>query len=166
MALMFKVTQSRLPNKEGQYPYNPQALYTGNVSTTQLAREVAAYSSLTAGDVMNTLENLVRVMTTHLQASEIVTLDGFGSFRLGFKSRGKGKLTAGEVTASQSAIRVLFRPASTRNNDGTVATRSLVSGVRCVLQPVSVVETDDPQAGQGGSQPGGGTESGGGETLG
>lgn len=166
MALMFKVTQSRLPNKEGQYPYNPQALYTGNVSTAQLAREVAAYSSLTAGDVMNTLENLVRVMTTHLQASEIVTLDGFGSFRLGFKSRGKGKLTAGEVTASQSAIRVLFRPASTRNNDGTVATRSLVSGVKCVLQPVSVVETDDPQAGQGGSQPGGGTESGGGEALG
>ena len=166
MALLFKPFQSVLENKEGARLFYPRTVVIGNVDTDTLAQEIAEYSSLTKGDVKNTIDNLITVMTRHLQASESVTLDGLGTFRLTMRSPGKGAASAQEVTASQASIHVCFAPAARRNPDGTVSTRSLVSGVRCVLQPVSVVETDDPQAGQGGSQPGGGTESGGGETLG
>lgn len=153
MALIYKTIQSVLPTEEGQRLFHPRAVYTGNVDTDQLAREVAAYSSLTTGDVKNTIDNLVTVMTTHLQASEVVVLDGLGSFRLAMRSRGKGAATADEVTPTQAALRVHFTPSSKRNQDGTVATRSLLTGVRCV--PWKGGNT--PSAG-GGQTPGGGSE--------
>ena len=153
MALMYKTVQSRLATQDGQRLYHPRAVYVGNVDIDQLAREVAAYSSLTPGDVKNTIDNLVTVMTTHLQSSETVTLDGLGTFRLAFSSRGNGAATADEVSAGQSALVVRFQPSSTRNTDGTVATRSLVTGVKCVQQSqtASADSSDDSNSGSDGS---------------
>ena len=62
----------------------------GHVSTDQIAREISEYSSLSKGDTKNVIDNLVRVLTTHLQSSESVTLDGFGTFRMAMKTNGKG----------------------------------------------------------------------------
>ena len=76
----------------------------GNVTTDQVAREIAAYSSLSSGDVKNVIDNLVTVMTQHLQASQSVTLDGLGSFRLTMRSSGRGVETADEVSASQATL--------------------------------------------------------------
>lgn len=99
----------------------------------KIAREIAEYSSLSTGDVKNSIDNLVTVLTRHLQSSEVVTLDGFGTFRVVMKSRGKGVKNKEEVSASQASLQIHFTPASTRNSDRTVATRSLVTGVKCVL---------------------------------
>jgi predicted histone-like DNA-binding protein len=63
------------------------------------AKEIAAYSSLSTGDVKNTLDNLVTVAAQHLQASESVTLDGFGTFRMVMKSNGKGVELPEKVSA-------------------------------------------------------------------
>ena len=81
--------------------FHPRVIYTANISTSQIAKEIAAYSSLSPGDVKNTLDNLVTVMGQHLQASESVSLDGFGTFRMVMKSNGKGVETSEEVSASQ-----------------------------------------------------------------
>ncbi|MBQ8673385.1 MAG: HU family DNA-binding protein [Bacteroides sp.] len=132
MALVYKSIQSPMNNKEGQKPFHPRVVYTGNVSTEQLAKEVAAYSSLSPGDVKNTIDNLVTVMTQHLQSSEIVSLKGLGSFRLILRSQGEGFAEADQVTAAHSRISVRFTPSQTRNVDGTVATRSLITGVKCI----------------------------------
>ena len=81
-------------------------IYTANVSTAQLAKEIAAYSSLSTGDVKNTLDNLVTVSAQHLQASESVTLDGFGTFRMVMKSNGKGVEVPEKVSAAQASLTV------------------------------------------------------------
>ena len=91
-------------------------------------------------------------MTRHLQSSEVVMLDGLGTFRLAMKSRGKGAKTKEEVSAAQASLRVHFSPASTRNSDRTVATRSLVTGVKCVLYKP---ETTDSVTSGGGNSGGG-----------
>lgn len=129
---MYKTIQSTKANKSGQKMFHPRAVYVGNVRVPQLAKEVAEYSSLSTGDVKNTIDNLILVMTRHLQASETVTLDGLGNFSLMLRSKGKGFATAEEVDASQALMVVRFTPAATRNTDGTVATRALITGVRCV----------------------------------
>ena len=103
-------------------------IYTANVSTAQLAKEIAAYSSLSTGDVKNTLDNLVTVSAQHLQASESVTLDGFGTFRMVMKSNGKGVEVPEKVSAAQASLTVRFLPNYTKNPDRTTATRSLVTG--------------------------------------
>lgn len=136
-------------------------IYTANVSTTQLAKEIAAYSSLSTGDVKNTLDNLVTVAAQHLQASESVTLDGFGTFRMVMKSNGKGVELPEKVSAAQASLTVRFLPNYTKNPDRTTATRSLVTGVKCVR--FDLADTSASGGGNSGEPDDGGGSGGSGE---
>lgn len=133
MAVIYKPFQSNLPDASGNYLYYPRVVTLSNVSTSQIAEEIAEYSSLSSGDTKNVIDNLITVMTNHLQASESVTLDGLGSFRMTMHSNGNGVESSDEVSSSQATLTVIFRPATTKNLDGTVATRSLTTGAKCVL---------------------------------
>ena len=88
MAVLYKTVQSILANKAGVKVFYPRVVLKGHVSTDQIAREISEYSSLSKGDTKNVIDNLVRVLTTHLQSSESVTLDGFGTFRMAMKTNG------------------------------------------------------------------------------
>ena len=79
MALIYKVRQANRATKEGKKLYHPSIVSMGVVTTAQLAKEIAEYSSLTAGDVKSTIANLITVMRKHLVASEVVELDGIGT---------------------------------------------------------------------------------------
>lgn len=81
MPVIYKSFQSVLANKEGKKLFYPRVVLTGNVDTEQVAKEIAELSSLSTGDSKNVIDNLVTVMTRHLQSSESVTLDGLGTFR-------------------------------------------------------------------------------------
>ena len=61
MPVLYKPFQSVLEDKNKKKLFHPRVIYTANVITTQLAKEIAAYSSLSIGDVKNTLDNLVTV---------------------------------------------------------------------------------------------------------
>ena len=74
MAVLYKTVQSILANKAGVKVYYPRVVLKGHVSTDQIAREIAEYSSLSKGDTKNVIDNLVRVLTTHLQSSERVSV--------------------------------------------------------------------------------------------
>ena len=128
MPVLYSVRQSTIANKEGKKLYHPQVKTTGVVSLDMLAEEVAELSSLSTGDVKNSIDNLVTVMTRHMQSSESVLIDNLGSFYLSMKSVGKGFLSAEEVNANNCRLKVMFRPCTTRNSDRTVATRSLITG--------------------------------------
>jgi predicted histone-like DNA-binding protein len=132
MPVLFRPTRSNFENKEGKKLYYPKVVNTGTVTIKQLAEEIAALSSLSAGDVKNTISNLVTVMTQHMQSSEIVSLEGLGTFRFVMKSAGNGVETPDEVSSSQANLTVRFCPSSTRNANGTVANRTLVTGSKCV----------------------------------
>lgn len=153
MPIIYKGFQSILKTKAGEALFYPRVVLTGNVSTDQIAREIAEYCSLTPGDTKNTIANLVRVLTTHLQASESVTLDGLGTFQLAMKSTGKGVKTKDEVSATQATITVRFHPSVTRNLDRTVATRSMVTGVKCVR--MDTITNSGSSTGSEGNQGGG-----------
>lgn len=93
-------------------------------------------------------------MTQHLQRSQSVTLEGFGTFRVVMKAGGKGVETAKEVSASQASLTVRFQPCTTKNLDRTVATRSMVTGVKCMRfdladNVTTGGETPDPNPGGG-----------------
>lgn len=149
MTVLYKSYQSTLKNKEQKRLFHPRVVLVGNVDTDQVAREIAAYSSLSSGDVKNVIDNLITVMTQHLQASQSVTLDGLGTFRMTMRSNGRGVETKEEVSSSQATLYVRFMPASNKNPDGTTATRSLVTGTKCkrfdlVNDPSAPEETIEP----------------------
>lgn len=152
MPVIYEPKQATKANQSGKKLYYPSVRLTGNVGTDQVAREIAQLSSLTTGDVKNVIDNLVLVVARHLQASESVTLNGFGSFRYTLNKKGEGVENAADVSIAQSKLMVRFTPASTRNTDGTQATRSLVTGARCVrFDQVTVVPGTGEETGQGGA---------------
>lgn len=157
MAVLYKTVQSILENKNGIKVFYPRVVLKGNVSTDQIALEIAEYSSLSKGDTKNVINNLVRVLTTHLQSSESVTLDGFGTFRMAMKSNGRGVATADKVSAAQATMTVRFLPCYKKNLDRTTSTRSMVTGVKCI--PYETSQTGGSGSGSGsdsGSGSGGG----------
>ena len=149
MPVIYKSFQSVLANKEGKKLFYPRVVLTGNVDTEQVAKEIAELSSLSTGDSKNVIDNLVTVMTRHLQSSESVTLDGLGTFRLTMKSTMNGVEDPLKVSATQSTLRVRFL-----HLDHTVSTRSLVTGVKCVrfdLQDTAGSGGNDGGGSDGGS---------------
>lgn len=159
MAVLYKPFQSSLEQKEtGKKLFYPRVVRVGTVDSSQLSKEIAAYSSLSPGDVKNTLDNLVTVMAQHLQSSESVCVDGLGTFRMVMLARGKGVESAEEVSASQATLTVRFQPATTKNLDRTTATRSMVTGARCVRYDKL---TSDLGLDGGGTSPDGKPEGGG-----
>ena len=118
-----------MANKDGQKLWHPSVVTSGSVDLKKLSEEIAELSSLSEGDVYNVCKNLVNVMTRHLQSSEVVQVDDFGTFRIAMRSVGKGFATSEEeVNAQYCALRIKILPSSTRNNDGTVATRAFTTG--------------------------------------
>lgn len=158
MPVIYKSFQSILANKDGKKLFYPRVMLTGNVSTEQVAREIAELSSLSTGDSKNVIDNLVTVMTRHLQSSESVTLDGFGTFRLAMQSTMNGVEDPAKVSATQASLHVRFLPASKRNLDGSVSTRSLVTGVKCVRFDLQDKPSGGGNDGGGGNQGGGGND--------
>ena len=163
MPVLYKPFQSTLEDKKsGKKLFYPRVVRSGNVDSAQLSKEIAAYSSLSPGDVKN---NLVTVMGQHLQSSESVSVDGLGTFRMVMVARGKGVETSDEVSAAQATLTVRFQPATTRNLDRTTATRSMVTGAKCARYDKLVSDAGSAEGGNSGGsdKPGGGGNEGGGE---
>ena len=163
MPVLYSVRQSTIANKEGKKLYHPQVKTTGVVSLDLLAEEVAELSSLSTGDVKNSIDNLVTVMTRHMQSSESVLIDNLGSFYLSMKSVGKGFLTAEEVNANSCRLKVMFRPCTTRNSARTLITGATFTRIDSLLPGSGAAGGGSASDGSGGSSsgtetPGGGSD--------
>ena len=86
-------------------------------------------------------------------------MDGLGTFRMVMSARGRGVETADEVSAAQATLTVRFQPTTTKNLDRTTATRSLVTGAKCVR--FDLADTSASGGGDSGKPDGGGSGSGG-----
>ena len=164
MPVLYKPFQSTLEDKKSKKKlFYPRVVRSGNVDSAQLSKEIAAYSSLSPGDVKNTLDNLVTVMAQHLQSSESVSVDGLGTFRMVMVARGKGVETSDEVSAAQATLTVRFQPATTKKLDRTLATRSMVTGAKCARYDKLVSTSGNEGGGNSGgdNQPGVGGDAGG-----
>ncbi len=110
----YKKQQSRLANKDGKYLWYPVVVSQRPVTTTKsIAREIAARSSATEGDVIGILHELGLVIREHLSKGERVVLNGIGSFKLNATARGNGVESEDKVSAKQfNHLSVLFTPES------------------------------------------------------
>ncbi|CAL2107189.1 HU-HIG domain-containing protein [Tenacibaculum sp. 190524A02b] len=99
-----------LPNKWYASPVN-----SGKVTEKSIAKEIASRSSLTAGDVMNVLQNFLDLLPNHLIDGKSVKLGDFGSFRISFSSTGvetKEDFTTDKIKGRK----VIFTPSSDFKN--------------------------------------------------
>lgn len=130
MPLFYKPLQSNIAAKDGNKKWHPCLVKFNKIVTTQKIGElIADKSSLTPGDVHNTIRNLMSVMRDQLMNSRTVKLDGLGTFTVIAKSTGNGVDKADDVTPSQiKNLKVQFTPEYTRPA-GVGTTRAMYAGI-------------------------------------
>lgn len=108
----FKKVLSRIKDKMGRSLWFPVVVSERRLVTTkQLAREIAARSGASEGDVVGILRDLSLVMREHLSSGSRVVVDGVGAFKATASASGNGVLSEAEVSASQfNRMSVLFVP--------------------------------------------------------
>ena len=110
MAVLYRVYKDNRENSLTSGQYFARAIHTDTVGLKQMALEIEENVSVKYSDVSAVLIELVNVMNRHLNASRRVKLDGFGSFKIGLKT--KGALREEDFSATKNIVgsRVLFQP--------------------------------------------------------
>ncbi|MCD8137368.1 MAG: HU family DNA-binding protein [Parabacteroides gordonii] len=109
--MKYKLVPRKNPQKLDDPPkLFAQPVYDGTVETNFIARQIAGRSSLTAGDIMNTLSNFFEEIPTYMLLGQTVKLDGLGTFRISFTSNGADSEDTFKVGSMKKA-RILFTPA-------------------------------------------------------
>ena len=107
----------------------PQSCLVGNpVTIDQIAKRLAAESTVAPADVKAVLEALSGVMGDYMAQGRSVKLDGIGSFYFQATASGNGVDSADKVSANQiNGVKVRFIPETTyrRQGGGRRAVRGL-----------------------------------------
>ncbi len=108
--MKYKLIQKKNPAKpEAPMKWYASAINQGTVNINQLSKEIAGRSSLTKGDVLNVIENLLEEIPKHLINGNSVKLGNLCTLRLSIK--GKGSDTEEDyTTANIIKTRVVFTP--------------------------------------------------------
>ena len=98
----------------------PQSCLVGNpVTTDQIAKRLAAESTVAPADVKAVLEALSGVMGDYMAQGRSVRLDGIGSFFFQSSATGNGKDKAEDVSANDiNGVKVRFLPETTYKRGG------------------------------------------------
>ena len=120
----FKKMQKKINGK-----WYPQSVTVGKpVTTDEVAKRLAAESTVSPADTFAVLKSLGGVLGDFMANGRTVKLEGLGTFYYTAASNGNGVTSADKVTATQiTDVRVRFIPEKRTNSSHQVTTRSLVS---------------------------------------
>lgn len=110
MSVKYSITEMRNPLKPDEAKkFYAKSQIREKVTLDRIADEIAFASSLTDGDVLNVLRNLIRKIKEHLSDGDMVCLGDFGSFQYQLHSRGAS--TIEEFNSSRiHKVSLQFRP--------------------------------------------------------
>ena len=107
----------------------PRSITVGKpVTTDEVARRIAAESTVSPGDTFAVMKSLGGVLADFMANGRTVKLDGVGTFYYTANCAGNGVDSSEKVSAKQiTDVRVRFIPEKHQNSSGQITTRSLVS---------------------------------------
>lgn len=107
----------------------PQSVTVGKpVTTDEVAKRLAAESTVSPADTFAVLKSLGGVLGDFMANGRTVKLEGLGTFYYTAASNGNGVDTEEKVNATQiTGVRVRFIPEVRQNSSHQITTRSLVS---------------------------------------
>ncbi len=128
MALFYKIVRDNRVDYD--HLFYARAVQTNTINTEGLAEIIQRNCSMKKSDVVAVLTELVEVMTDQLQNSNVVKLDGFGSFRLGLKTVGAETEDLFTVNKNIVGLRVNFLAEGKRNPATNKVQRVFLNGCR------------------------------------
>ncbi|WP_455587268.1 HU family DNA-binding protein [Bacteroides sp.] len=120
----YKKTQQKINGK-----WYPISVTVGKpVTTDEVAKRLAAESTVSPADTFAVLKALGGVLADFMENGRTVKLDGVGTFYYTANSKGNGVDSPDKVNATQiTDVRVRFIPEKHTSSSHQVTTRSLVS---------------------------------------
>ena len=88
MAIRYRVKTKRGGIGDKTAKYHAVPIYSGEITSRQLARDLALNSSLSAGDVLSTLMGLSELVDKYLRDGHTVRLEGLGLLSVSASSPG------------------------------------------------------------------------------
>ena len=133
----------------------PQSVTVGKpVSTDEVARRLAAESTVSPADTYAVLKALGGVLGDFMANGRTVKLEGIGTFYYTASAAGNGMDAPEKVTAAQiTDIRVRFIPEKRTNSNHQITSRALVSD-NIFWEEWRGKETPDTPGGSGGEEEG------------
>jgi len=106
--MKYKLIQKPNPlEPEADRKWYASPIKAGTINNYQLSKQIAGHSSITRGDVVNVIENIIDEIPKYLMEGYSVNLENFGTMRLSFSSEGVDtpeKFTSDHI----KGVRVVF----------------------------------------------------------
>lgn len=128
MAIQYVVKQAKGTLGKGQY-YG-RAVHPTTVDLDTIAQRIQRSCSMTKGDVLAVLTELVTVMTDELQNSNKVKIDGLGLFYIGIRT--KGAESEEKFTANDNIKSFICHFLPEARKQGNAYVRTFCDGIKAV----------------------------------
>lgn len=158
MPVLYRKSQFHRDSSENDGKWYGRAVSLNTVTTKDLAGEIEHATTVSYADIIAVLAELSHFIKNHLQASEIVELDGIGTFKVGLKT----KFADTEAEFNNSKIvgyRIIYNPESKftktgmseKGNATGFYTDTLLAGISAKLAPAATTAgtEDDTEKAQG-----------------
>ena len=143
MSVFYRLHQDKSLNTKRSGKWYARAVSMSVVNTRQLAEIMQRNCTVKKSDILAVLDELVETMRDQLQDSKRVKLDGFGSFKIGLRSKGARSAEAFSVADNIDSMRVVFMPERTHDNAGN-RTKQFLQGAKCEELPLNTVSKQAP----------------------
>ncbi len=107
--MKYKLIKRSNPQDKTKEKWYASPVNDGKITKSEITKEIVNMSSLSRGDVSNTIENLLDIMPKYLLMGKSVNLGEFGTLRLSFSSKGVDKKEDFKANLV-SGVKVIFTP--------------------------------------------------------
>lgn len=146
---MYKLYQDKRKGVPTSGLWYARAIHPQVIETDALAERIQRNCTVKRSDVVAVLAELVEVMQDELQQSRVVKLNGFGSFKIGLRTRPSAKASDFNVASNVVNYRVNFIPEMTGGGGkGKKRNRKFLDGIKVQEAPKNSVDTKKPAEGK------------------
>ena len=128
MAIQYVVVKDA--RKEGTGLYYGRAIHSSTIDLPVIAERIQRNSSMTKGDVLAVLTEMVSVMKDELQNSNKVKLNGLGTFYVSLRTKGVSEEEKFNANDNVKAFTVNFLAEGRKQNGKMV--RTFTDGIKAV----------------------------------
>ena len=139
MSVFYRLHQDKSVGTKRSGKWYARAVSTSVINTRQLADIMQRNCTVKRSDILAVIEELVETMRDQLQDSKRIKLDGFGSFKIGVRS--KAAESAEKFSASDNirGLHVVFLPERSTDNAGN-RIKQFLQGAKVEELPLNMIE--------------------------
>ena len=141
MSVFYRLHQDQSVGTKRSGKWYARAVSMSMIDTRKLAEIMQRNCTVKKADILAVLDELVETMRDQLQDSKRVKLDGFGSFKIGVRSKGARSAKAFTVQDNITGMHIVFTPERSTDSAGN-RIKQFLQGAKCEELPENKVEKE------------------------